>query len=461
MKTTTQKLWILFFLTTSASCGPDLDKEDQIELGEIQLEESNEPSDETTQETNEPPLSGDDTDSSGNENLSYENLKKYLDEKVASGSIHGYSYQLFNSNDELLLDAEAGTCSSSVSFCPYGDQSFTAELETKIASSTKWVSSTVILAAVDELISSGRISSVQEGLSQTVGNVLGAKCTNKNIGRGKEVTLRQLLSFTSGLIPDHSCVKSSTLSKTECACQILAESAAVETDNPKETPASKLSHPPGTTYKYGSSHLTIAGAMIEIATGESFESIFQRLVASKINFSGTYTAGRSNNLAGGMKASTSEFVKFVRAMYHAGQNPNVPALISTEAQLEQESPQTSEQTEFLISPRRGFDYGLNIWRACYKPHTLADLEALTSETYPTLIDPNCSAVVQIGHGGKGGYTPFIDRKRGIYGVFAIREASPGGGAQYTQESTGLTTYVKLYSGLVADQKNEATASPSN
>ncbi|NBW41912.1 hypothetical protein EBR25_13065, partial [bacterium] len=99
--------------------------------------------------------------------------------------------------------------------------------------------------------------------------------------------------------------------------------------------------------------------MIEIATGESFESIFQRLVASKINFSGTYTAGRSNNLAGGMKASTSEFVKFVRAMYHAGQNPNVPALISTEAQLEQESPQTSEQTEFLISPRRGFDYGLN------------------------------------------------------------------------------------------------------
>lgn len=461
MKTTTQKLWILFFLTTSASCGPDLDKEDQIELGEIQLEESNEPSDETTQETNEPPLSGDDTDSSGNENLSYENLKKYLDEKVASGSIHGYSYQLFNSNDELLLDAEAGTCSSSVSFCLYGDQSFTAELETKIASSTKWVSSTVILAAVDELISSGRISSVQEGLSQTVGNVLGAKCTNKNIGRGKEVTLRQLLSFTSGLIPDHSCVKSSTLSKTECACQILAESAAVETDNPKETPASKLSHPPGTTYKYGSSHLTIAGAMIEIATGESFESIFQRLVASKINFSGTYTAGRSNNLAGGMKASTSEFVKFVRAMYHAGQNPNVPALISTEAQLEQESPQTSEQTEFLISPRRGFDYGLNIWRACYKPHTLADLEALTSETYPTLIDPNCSAVVQIGHGGKGGYTPFIDRKRGIYGVFAIREASPGGGAQYTQESTGLTTYVKLYSGLVADQKNEATASPSN
>lgn len=62
-------------------------------------------------------------------------------------------------------------------------------------------------------------------------------------------------------------------------------------------------------------------------------------------------------------------------------------------------------------------------------------------------DPSCSAVFQNGHGGKGGYGPFLDVGGGYYAVFAMREESPGGGAVYTAAERTATAAVRLLTHL--------------
>jgi len=47
--------------------------------------------------------------------------------------------------------------------------------------------------------------------------------------------------------------------------------------------------------------------------------------------------------------------------------------------------------------------------------------------------------------------PRRDRKRGFYGVFAMREPSPGAGDQYSFSELALTAVVRLYAGLVVEQ----------
>lgn len=403
------------------------------------------------------PNEGDASDSLTETGPSFSELKAFLDDRVQTGAINGYAFQIFDGDDRLLLEAEAGICSSQVSSCPEGDQPFTSELVTGIASSSKWVTSTVILAVLDELVQNNSVVSVAEGLDRSVESVLGNTCSANPTGRGGQVTLRQLLAFTSGLLPDNACVDSRSVSTQQCACQILWDSAQVEVNDPLAGRASQTAHPPGLTYKYGPAHHVVAAAMVEVATGESFESLFTRKIKDPIGFEGAYL--RPNNIAGSMRTNLSNYIKFVRAVFHDGKDGGEQSLLSKQAIIEQESAQTDENTVFRISPRGGFNYGLNIWRQCFKKYDVEQLSTLTPETYEAMIDATCTDVVQLGHGGKGGYTPFIDRNRDIYGVFVIRENSPGGGAQYVPELTGLTTYVKLYSGLAKDKLDEAEVAP--
>ena len=75
-------------------------------------------------------------------------------------------------------------------------------------------------------------------------------------------------------------------------------------------------------------------------------------------------------------------------------------------------------------------------------------EALGStETIMGLIDPDCDEVFLYGHGGKGGYTPFIDAGGRYAAVFAMREDSPGGGDDYPADEQAITARVRLLTDL--------------
>jgi CubicO group peptidase (beta-lactamase class C family) len=371
-------------------------------------------------------------------------LDRWLKDKVEQGTIGGYALLIFDRDDTLLLRSDAGVCGETPA-CPPGRPKFDVDLVTGVASSSKWVTSTVLLAALDRLVAERKIPSVSAGLDRSAGEVLPCAAS---LGRTKTVTLRQLLSFTSGLLPDHRCVGDGTSTMRECACAILADSSLVEVASAEAGAPRTTTQPPGSVYKYGSAHQVVAAAIVETATGQPFEALYESLVKGPAGLDARY---RDRTLiSGSLRASVADYAKFVRAIFHDGEPGATRVLLSKEALDEQERSQTPPGIVFRMSPQEGLDYGLGTWRMCHRTLGPAPLLALDAAAIAGSVDRTCGEVHQQGHGGKGGYQPFIDRKRGIYGVFAMREPSPGAGAEYTPAELGLTAAVRLYAGLAAD-----------
>ena len=109
---------------------------------------------------------------------------------------------------------------------------------------------------------------------------------------------------------------------------------------------------------------------------------------------------------------------------------------------EQRAAQVPASATVLLGPATQAEYGLNLWRYCSSP--FGEEEALGPvEGLWALADPACDDVFLLGHGGKGGYVPFMDAE-GRYGaVLAIREDSPGAGDQYADEQLALSARVQM------------------
>jgi CubicO group peptidase (beta-lactamase class C family) len=383
---------------------------------------------------------------------SFATLDALLRDKVSSGAINGYAVQIYDGDDTLLFESEAGVCSTP-NMCPNGSPRFTTELVTGVASSSKWVTSSVVLAALDERVAARTIPSVAAGLDTTVGAVLSRACGSRRLGRGATVTLRQLLSFTSGLLPDASCVGDRSFTMQQCACRILSDSAAVEVASANAGSAAGNAQPPGSVWKYGPSYQVVAAAMVEVMTGQSFASLYQRLVRGPTGMSANYQ--NPTEISGSLRASVTDYARYVRAIYHSGAPGE---LLSAEALAEQERSQFPQGVVRRSQLQAGLEYGLNTWRWCYRNMDAATVlafgqnpERFSADDSGDFQDSSCTEIHQQGHGGKGGYQPFVDRPRGFYGVFAMREPSAGGGDQYSASEQSLTAFVRLYAGLVVEE----------
>ena len=367
-------------------------------------------------------------------------LDGFLDERLDDG-LSGFAMQVVDAEGRVVYRREAGTCSSSM--CPGGDPAFSVGLITGVASSSKWVTSTVVLAALEEGVADGRWGSVAAALDTAVVPELGC---GEVAGPVADATLRQLLSFTSGVIAEHECATSS-VGLHDCACRILRDSAAAMTTDTSPNTRRVNAHPPGTTYKYGPGHLTVAGAWLEQTSGESWDDLFERLVRAPLGVQMEYV--RVANLAGSLRTSVADYTVFVAALLADAQGAGPRRLLSVETAAEQRGAQArfdDPSLAWLNTPHDGLDYGLNVWRQCVRD--FSEEEALGStETIMGLIDPDCDEVFLYGHGGKGGYTPFIDAGGRYAAVFAMREDSPGGGDDYPADEQAITARVRLLTDL--------------
>lgn len=381
--------------------------------------------------------------SSSQEGPSWDALRSYLEGKVQAGRVHGYAVRIYNQQDQLVFESQAGVCSTE-SMCMRDSPAYTVDLPTSVFSSSKWVASTVVLATLEEAVAQGRFPSLTAGLDAQVGDLL--TCTPTIASSVSGITLRQLLSFTSGLLADHQCV--GQLELKACACKILADSAAAMVDSPDQGFPRSNAHPPGTTFKYGGSHHVVAAAMIEALSGKDWLTVYQQLVATPLELTSTWL--NPKNPAAGFWSSVSEYSLFVRALFH-DRLDGADRILTREAIEEQTRSQMPDGVVYLITPQPGLEYGLNNWRWCTRTVGPSILEDPTT----IVADPSCTEVHQTGHGGKGGYQPWIDLKRNFYGVYSMREPSPGAGSEYTPEEQYLTAVVRMYAGLVID----ATAAP--
>lgn len=255
-----------------------------------------------------------------------------------------------------------------------------------IASAGKWLAAATIVAVVDE----GKLS-LDDRVKKWLPEFKGSK---------GEATLRQLLSHTAGY-PDYQ-----PKGQPEDHYQTLEESVKHIVDLPADTL-------PGTKFKYGGLAMQVAGRMVELATGKSWEEIFREKIAGPLLMKDTHftpvdsTPGHSPMLGGGARTTLLDYANFLDMVSNDGVFRG-KRILSLRAIKEMQADQVGKANvlpgEFVEKARgskRKDIYGLGEWR-----------EEVNHKGEPVLISSPSWA---------GAY-PWIDKKNHVYGFFLARVA---------------------------------------
>lgn len=270
----------------------------------------------------------------------------------------------------------------------HGVNGFTPDTRVPLASASKLIAASTILEAIHR----GPLT-----LQSTTGQILGWTGAYANI------TLEQLLSFTSGLDPDNLCTFNPNVTLAQC----------VETIHQEPMVA-----PPGTRFDYGGSHLHVAGRMVEVALNRTWNDFFDEAVRIPLGLPPEVTfyasprmdVGRLNpSLAGGMRASMHEYGAILHVIYFKGQTPQLT--LATPELFEAQARQPFPSVTIGNSPAEGygfdFKYGLGTWLECETPAT------------------GCA---RISSAGAFGFTPWLDRENHYWGTLGMQQPAGGVGA---------------------------------
>lgn len=255
---------------------------------------------------------------------------------------------------------------------------FSADQRVAIASASKLVAGVALLRLIDR----GFLS-----LDSTTGAVLGWAGPNATI------TLRHLLSFTSGLPPEHVCSLRADITLAECV-----DSIALTT----------LTAAPGARFDYGSTHLHVAARMAEVVTGNTWNQIvslelLQPLALPNLVYY-TYprqAIGTDNPLvAGGLRASMNEYARVLQFTFDRGawQGNQLMASALFDLQAIEPFPAAVIGNSPAQSIGFNFRYGLAAWLECATPTT------------------GCTT---ISSPGAFGFTPWLDRQNGYFAILGM------------------------------------------
>jgi serine-type D-Ala-D-Ala carboxypeptidase/endopeptidase len=259
----------------------------------------------------------------------------------------------------------------------YGD--FLPTRRVAIASASKLVSGVVLFRLIEQEFLS---------LDTTTGEVLGWT------GDKAEITMRQLLSFTSGLPPENFCTYRQSFTLAECVDEIALDDLLAD---------------PATRFDYGSTHLHVAGRMAEVVTGQAWNEIFAAqlrdplgLPADLVYYANPLAATGTDNplLAGGLIMSMDEYARVLRLVFDAGVWQG-NRLIESDL-FDQQAIAPYPDVEIGTTPAQtaglGLRYGLTAWLECGTPQT------------------GCTT---ISSPGAFGFSPWLDRDGGYYAVLGM------------------------------------------
>jgi len=289
-------------------------------------------------------------------------IEAILVARAAAAGVSDLGLSIWDAQDHLVYEKMLGT--------------FTPDTRVAVASASKLVAGLVIF----DLIRKGPLT-----LDSTTGAVLGWTGANASI------TLRHLLSFTSGLPRETTCTVNPLV--TLAACASTVEMA---------TPGA----PPGASFAYGSTHLLVAGAMAETVSGQSWADLFASTLRSPFGlppdvayFTGPRQAvGMINPLiAGGLRASVNEYRNFLAVAFHRGAYGGVT--IGTPALFDEQTREPFPDVPIEYSPWPARRYGLTSWLLCDTPTT------------------GCA---QLASPGAFGFTPWYDRAAGYYAILGMQ-----------------------------------------
>lgn len=257
---------------------------------------------------------------------------------------------------------------------------YTLDTRVPIASASKWPSASVIMSLIDD----GTLS-LDDRVSTYLPDFTGEKA---------DITVRQLFSHTSGLPGDDvGCLGIQSITLAQCVDQIAR---------------APLIAPPGTAFAYGGNSMHVAGRVAEVATGESWDELFQERIAGPLGLQSSDYASRSTapgyvrvtnpRIAGGMRSTLGDYGRFV--LMHVnngafGSNQVLSAAVVAESQKDQ-----TFGAPVVNSPHpTAIGYGLGQWR-----------DAVDAEGH----------AVQLSSQGAFGFSPWIDKRRNLAAVFLVR-----------------------------------------
>ena len=255
---------------------------------------------------------------------------------------------------------------------------FSADQRVAIASASKLVSGVTLF----KLIDAGYLS-----LDSTTGEILGWT------GAKAEITLRHLLSFKSGLEPEHPCTYQLRITLSECVEQISRRD---------------LLAAPGSRFDYGSTHLHVAGLMAQRTVGSDWNDIFDQQIRQPLQLApefAYYAAPRQGAdprpsnplLAGGMRASMNDYERVLRFVFDKGRWQGsqllAPGIFDTQA-VDPYPGAVIGNSPGAVDAR----YGLTAWLECNTPAT------------------GCAS---ISSPGALGFTPWLDRTAGYYAILGM------------------------------------------
>lgn len=256
----------------------------------------------------------------------------------------------------------------------YGN--YTTDFVVPIASASKWLTAATMMTLVDE----GRVS-----LEDPVSTYL-----PEFTGPTGDATIRQLLSHTAG-IGQASCIWNPNTTLESCVRAVAAQRAEFE---------------PGNDFSYGNTSFSVAGRVIEVVTGLSFEKAFEQRIARPLGmlhtrFDGNYYPTESNPVPAASAESTlDDYGRFVQMLSNDGVLEGRRVLsASSVREMETDSVRGIDTRRDAAVRTTGIPtYGLGTWRDVT---TTDDIGVVTS-----------------GNGAYGFY-PWVDRARNSWGVLLV------------------------------------------
>ncbi|MTV36054.1 alpha/beta fold hydrolase [Duganella radicis] len=289
-----------------------------------------------------------------------------------------------------------------------------------VASTGKWTAAAAIACVVDEgkLAWDDRVRELLPQFSDIKG----------------EATLRQLLSHTAGY-PDYQ-----PANRRRDDYQSLKEAVAHILDLP---PAAA----PGTVFQYGGLAMQVAGRMAEVATGQTFDEIFQSRIARPLGMTGSGYApvsaepGFSPMLGGSLFTSATDYARFLamiaqQGVYRGKRILGRQAVGSLMAdQVGHVAVRRGEYVELARQDLRKDIYGLGLWR-----------EEVDSSGIPTLMS---------SPGWAGAYS-WLDRQSGVWGVVIAKANVDKALADGYSTFLGSTIYAPMVRAALEEAVDHAT-----
>jgi len=259
--------------------------------------------------------------------------------------------------------------------------SYGTDTRIPIASASKWLSA----IAVERLVERHQMS-----WSDTVGHYFPAAPADK-----QAITLGQLFSHTAGMqTGDADCLHNRIQSLDSCAQEILAL---------------PLAYPVGSTFAYGGNSIQVAGRMAEIASGKTWDQLFQDELTTPLDLPDTdFAAGITNPppyvhvnnplVAGGVRSTLHDYAHVVQMIAQHGSWEGA-AYLDAGGVLEMQKDQTHGASVASTPDPLAHGYGYGEWR--------------------NTID-EAGVAVQVSSTGKFGTSPWVDNQLGIAAVFLVQ-----------------------------------------